>query len=103
MKTMEVQKSAEPTAECGMASAKAEIGVYYASYYPTLTLGAELGQQSSKFSTLFNASSQLWSIGPSISRNSLRRGIPPRDDQPIHPDLQTRFQVMRMGKFTWTK
>jgi hypothetical protein len=38
MKTMEVQKSAEPTAERGMASAKAEIGVYYASYYPTLTL-----------------------------------------------------------------
>src|SRR5271154_4838321 len=44
-------------AERTMASANAQIGIAYAAYYPSVTLSAENGFESSKFSTLFNASS----------------------------------------------
>ncbi len=62
-------------AERAMASANAQIGIAYAAYYPTLTLGAEGGFTSPKFSTLFNASNRLWSIGPSVSETIFDAGL----------------------------
>ena len=50
-------------AERSMAAANARIGVAVAGYYPTITLGASYGQQSSMLSTLFSAGSSLWSFG----------------------------------------
>jgi NodT family efflux transporter outer membrane factor (OMF) lipoprotein len=58
-----------------MASDNAQIGIAYAAYYPSLTLGAENGFQSSEFSKLFNASSHTWSVGPSVSETIFDAGL----------------------------
>ena len=50
-------------AERAMASANAKIGVAVAGYFPSITLGASYGQQSSMLHTLFTAASSLWSFG----------------------------------------
>ncbi len=50
-----------------MAAANAEIGIAYAAYYPTLTLSATGGFESSTWKHLFDISSRFWSIGPSLS------------------------------------
>ncbi|MGE5359617.1 MAG: efflux transporter outer membrane subunit, partial [Bacteroidales bacterium] len=53
-------------AERRMASANAAIGVAKAAYYPTLSLSASGGLESSTLSTLFALPSRFWSIGPSL-------------------------------------
>ena len=58
-----------------MAAANAQIGIAYAAYFPTLTLGAQNGFASSEFSTLFNASNHTWSIGPSVSETIFDAGL----------------------------
>jgi NodT family efflux transporter outer membrane factor (OMF) lipoprotein len=50
-------------AERSMAAANARIGVAVAGYYPTITLGASYGQQSSMLNKLLSAGSSLWSFG----------------------------------------
>ena len=65
-------------AERTMAEANALIGVQTAAYYPTFTLGGELGFQSSKFSNWLTWPSKYFSLGPSASETifdgGLRRG-----------------------------
>jgi NodT family efflux transporter outer membrane factor (OMF) lipoprotein len=61
--------------ERAMAAANAQIGIAYAAYFPTLTLGAQNGFASSEFSTLFNASNHTWSIGPSVSETIFDAGL----------------------------
>jgi NodT family efflux transporter outer membrane factor (OMF) lipoprotein len=61
--------------ERAMASANAQIGIAYAAYFPTLTLGGQNGFASSEFSTLFNASNHTWSIGPSVSETIFDAGL----------------------------
>jgi NodT family efflux transporter outer membrane factor (OMF) lipoprotein len=58
-----------------MASANAQIGIAYAAYYPSVTLGAQNGFASSEFSKLFNASNHTWSIGPSVSETIFDAGL----------------------------
>jgi NodT family efflux transporter outer membrane factor (OMF) lipoprotein len=62
-------------AERAMASANAQIGIAYAAYFPTLTLSGQNGFSSSQFSTLFNASNHIWSIGPSVSETIFDAGL----------------------------
>ena len=62
-------------AERQMASANAVIGIGYAAYYPNLTLSASGGFASSAIGKLFNASSRVWSIGPSISETVFDAGL----------------------------
>ncbi len=50
-----------------MAQANALIGVQKAAYFPTLTLSASLGFESTKASSWFTWPSRVWSVGPSIS------------------------------------
>jgi len=50
-----------------MAQANAQIGVAKAAFYPTVTLGASAGLQSTTGSQLFSWSSRFWSVGPTIS------------------------------------
>jgi NodT family efflux transporter outer membrane factor (OMF) lipoprotein len=58
-----------------MASANAAIGVSDAAFYPTLTLSASGGLQSSAIQQLFNWSSRFWSVGPSISETIYEGGL----------------------------
>lgn len=62
-------------AERNMASANALIGVATAAYYPSLTLSATGGFESSTFKHLFDISSRFWSIGPSISETVYDGGL----------------------------
>jgi len=50
-----------------MAQANAQIGVVKAAFYPTVTLGATGGLQSTSGSQLFSWASRFWSVGPTIS------------------------------------
>jgi NodT family efflux transporter outer membrane factor (OMF) lipoprotein len=62
-------------AERTMAEANATIGVETAAYYPSLTLSASGGFESSTFKHWFDWSSRLWSIGPSFSETVYDAGL----------------------------
>jgi NodT family efflux transporter outer membrane factor (OMF) lipoprotein len=54
-------------AERRVASANAQIGVAQAAYFPSLTLSASGGFQSSTLGKLFSLPSRFWSIGPALA------------------------------------
>jgi outer membrane protein, multidrug efflux system len=54
-------------AERIMAAANANIGVAKAAFYPTIMLSGLGGLQSINAGSLFNASSRLWSFGPTLT------------------------------------
>jgi multidrug efflux system outer membrane protein len=54
-------------AERELAAANARIGVAKAAYFPVVSLTGGGGYVSAEFSNLFDWSSRVWSIGPSIS------------------------------------
>jgi len=67
------------SAERSMAAANARIGVARAAYYPSIDLGSGFGEpnagfQSNALSTLFEASSRLWSIGLSATQTLFDAG-----------------------------
>ncbi len=53
-------------AERRMAAANANIGVATAAFFPTISLSAMAGWQSTNSTTLFNAPSGLWAVGASL-------------------------------------
>jgi NodT family efflux transporter outer membrane factor (OMF) lipoprotein len=55
-------------AERTMAAANAELGVAYTAFFPSLTLSADGGLESSLFKHLFDWPSRFWSVGPSFSQ-----------------------------------
>ncbi len=61
--------------ERAMASANAAIGVADAAFYPTLTLGAQAGLESSTLKHLFDWASRFWSVGPSVSQTIYDGGL----------------------------
>ena len=62
-------------AERTMAEANALIGVQTAAYYPTFTLGGDLGLQSTKIGNLFTWPSRFFSVGPSASETLIDGGL----------------------------
>ena len=62
-------------AERRMAAANAQIGVTEAAYYPSLTLSAQGGFQSSSFANLFTVPSRFWSIGPALAQTLFDGGL----------------------------
>jgi NodT family efflux transporter outer membrane factor (OMF) lipoprotein len=61
--------------ERNMASANAAIGVAYAAFYPTITLSASGGFESSSFKHLLDWPSRFWSLGPSFSQPIFNAGL----------------------------
>ncbi len=62
-------------AERKMAAANAQIGIAYAAFYPSLSLSASYGYQSSNFSHFFNFPSRFWSVGPSVNETVYDGGL----------------------------
>jgi len=62
-------------AERNMAAANAQIGVATAAFYPTLTLSATAGVESSTIQKLLEWSSRFWSAGPTISETVYDGGL----------------------------
>ena len=58
-----------------MAEANAEIGVAQAAFYPTLTLSAGGGLESSTLKHLFDWPSRFWSVGPAVSETIYDGGL----------------------------
>jgi len=57
-----------------MAAANAQIGVAKAAFYPTLTLGASGGVESSSLLNLFSWPSRFWSVGPTLAQTLFEAG-----------------------------
>jgi NodT family efflux transporter outer membrane factor (OMF) lipoprotein len=62
-------------AERNMATANTAIGIAYTAYYPSLTLSATGGFESSTLGQLFSWPSRFWSIGGSLSETLFDAGL----------------------------
>jgi NodT family efflux transporter outer membrane factor (OMF) lipoprotein len=58
-----------------VAQANAQIGIAESAYYPTLTLSASGGFQSSAISDWFTWPSRFWSVGPSLAETIFDAGL----------------------------
>ena len=81
-----------------MAAANAHIGIATAALYPTLTLSADGGFESSVFGHLLDWSSRFWSVGPSVSETifdaGLRRATVNQYIQVYNADVATYRQTV---------
>ena len=62
-------------AERQAMSANAQIGVAESAYFPTLSLSASAGFQSSSFSKWLTAPSRFWSLGPQLAETIFDGGL----------------------------
>ncbi len=63
------------SAERTLAAANAQIGIGKAAYYPTVTLSATGGLESSSWKHLIDWPSRVWSIGPSATETVFDAGL----------------------------
>ncbi|MCE9658737.1 MAG: efflux transporter outer membrane subunit [Burkholderiales bacterium] len=56
------------SAERAMAAANAQIGVASAAFYPSITISPLIGYEARSLTSLFEASSVLWSLGATVSQ-----------------------------------
>jgi NodT family efflux transporter outer membrane factor (OMF) lipoprotein len=59
------------SAERKMAAANAQIGVAKAAYYPSLSLSASIGYQSTSLADLFSQPNLFWALGPAVLATTL--------------------------------
>ena len=62
------------SAERAMAAANAQIGVASAAFYPSITISPVLGFEARSLTSLFEASSVLWSFGATVTQPLLSGG-----------------------------
>jgi NodT family efflux transporter outer membrane factor (OMF) lipoprotein len=62
-------------AERRTAAANAQVGVTEAAFFPSLTLSATGGFQSSVLSQLFSLPSRYWSLGPALAQTIFDAGL----------------------------
>ncbi|MEP6997168.1 MAG: efflux transporter outer membrane subunit, partial [Betaproteobacteria bacterium] len=62
-------------AERRTAAANAQVGVAEAAFFPSLTLSATGGVQSSVLSQLFSLPSRYWSLGPALAQTIFDAGL----------------------------
>jgi NodT family efflux transporter outer membrane factor (OMF) lipoprotein len=62
-------------AERTLAEANATIGIGYGAFFPSVTLAASGGFESSAFTKWFTWPSRFWSIGPSVSQTIFNGGL----------------------------
>ena len=62
-------------AERTLAKDNAVIGIGYGAFFPSVSLSASGGFQSSSFSNLFSGPSRFFSIGPSVSQTIFNGGL----------------------------
>jgi len=62
-------------AERRMVEANARIGVAVAAYFPSFTLSASAGLESTEASRWFNWASRFWSIGPAVTETVFQGGL----------------------------
>lgn len=62
-------------AERTLAEANATIGIGYGAFFPSVSLAASGGIESSTFKNWFSWPSRFWSIGPSISQTIFNGGL----------------------------
>ena len=62
------------SAERAMAAANAQIGVAAAAYYPSITISPVAGFETRSLTSLFEASSLLWSFGATVTQPLLSGG-----------------------------
>lgn len=63
------------SAERQVVAANAQIGAALAAYYPTVSLGATGGFESTSLSQWVSAPSRFWSVGPAISETVFDGGL----------------------------
>ncbi|KND61465.1 RND efflux system, outer membrane lipoprotein, NodT family [Candidatus Burkholderia verschuerenii] len=63
------------SAERKAAAANEQIGVEIAAFFPTLTISAQGGFESSIFSQLLRAPSRFWTLGPSLAATIFDGGL----------------------------
>jgi NodT family efflux transporter outer membrane factor (OMF) lipoprotein len=61
-------------AERRVAEANDRIGIARAAFYPTISLNGTIGLEATSFANLFNPSSLLWAIGPTLSQTIFDAG-----------------------------
>jgi NodT family efflux transporter outer membrane factor (OMF) lipoprotein len=62
------------SAERRVAEANDRIGIARAAYFPTLSLGATAGYESTALTSLLSRSSFLWAVGPTLSQTLFDAG-----------------------------
>jgi NodT family efflux transporter outer membrane factor (OMF) lipoprotein len=84
-------------AERSMAAANAAIGVAYSAFFPTVTLSAGAGLESSSWKHLFDWPSRFWSLGPSVSQTIFSAQLEPGLNQYVetyNADVATYRQTV---------